>query len=140
MPRWLFWTIVLGLAGAAAFAYVYWPRVNVVETGRTPEYADLQPREFAAPEARVLEAAKAAAESLPGWTLVGGGSGPTGSYVRANVKSLFILDCEVTATIRRAGGRTRVTVKSQSKPALDLGRNAANVRSFLAELERRLSS
>jgi len=47
-----------------------WPVLNRVETGRTPEYPDLQPLTVALSPARVFEAALTVARTLPRWTVV----------------------------------------------------------------------
>lgn len=141
MPRRLAWTLAVAVLAAAALALARWPWLDEVETGRTPEYPDLQVREYTLPEDRVLEAAKAAVESLPGWTFVGAGSGPGGSHLRAQARARALaLTSEVAVTVRRERGKTKVSVRSRSGPRLDLGRNAAHVREFLAALDARLAA
>lgn len=128
------------IVGAVAFAS--WPRINDVETGRTPEYPDLQVKEYAAAEAEVLSAAKRAVEQLPRWSYVGSGRGPGGSELRATATTrlLRFVD-DVTVRVRSEGGRTRVSVRSRSRVGKgDFGQNARNIRTFLAELDRQVAS
>jgi len=113
----------------------------VLETGRTPEYPDLQPREYAAGEQKVTEALKAAVARLPRFAFVGAGRGPGGSEVHyvASTRVLRFKD-DVNVRIRREGGKTKVSVRSKSRVGtLDFGQNARNVRELLAALDRELS-
>ena len=59
--------ILLGLLIGAVFAATHWPRINSVETGRTPEYPDLAVRDYGASEAKVDKAARGAIAALPRW-------------------------------------------------------------------------
>jgi uncharacterized protein (DUF1499 family) len=127
--------VIVGVA-----ALVSWPRISDVETGRSPEYPDLQVREYAASEEQVVKAVKEAVGRLPGWTWLGSGRGPAGSAVTA-LRSAPILPLkdEVTVKIQRGAGRTRVSVRSRSRwGKLDFGQNARNIRALLAELDREL--
>ena len=127
-------------AAAAAAALVRWPRINDVETGRTPEYPDLIVQRFTANEERVARAAKAAVIALPGWELIGSGRGPGGAELQAvaTTRVLRFKD-DVTVRIRRKDGLTEVDVRSRSRVGkADFGQNARNVRAFQAELERQM--
>lgn len=132
--------LVLILAGAVAAA-LYWPRLNDVETGRTPEYPDLQVRTYARDVAGVVKAAQRVVERLPRWTFVGAGQGPGGAEVRAVHKTaVFRFSDDVTVRIRAAGGRATVSVRSKSRVGKwDFGQNARNIRELLGELDRELS-
>ncbi len=132
--------LLLVVAGAVA-AFLAWPRLSMVETGRTPEYPDLQPREYAANEQKVTEALKAAVAKLPRFAFVGAGRGPGGSEVHyvASTPVLRFKD-DVNVRIRREGGKTKVTVRSKSRMGtMDFGQNARNVRELLAALDRELT-
>jgi uncharacterized protein (DUF1499 family) len=132
--------LLLVVAGAVA-AFLAWPRLNMVETGRTPEYPDLQPREYAASEQRVTEALKTAAGRLSRFAFVGAGRGPGGSEVHyvASTPVLRFKD-DVNVRIRREGGKTKVTVRSKSRMGtMDFGQNARNVRELLAALDREMA-
>lgn len=130
--------IVLLLAGAAAA--LAWPRLNDVETGRTPAYPDLQPHRYPADIARVSQAAREVLGGLPRWRLVGGGSGPGGAELQAvHTTRLWRFEDDVTVRIQRRDGQTVVSVRSRSRVGRwDFGQNARNVRAFLAALDARL--
>lgn len=125
---------------AVAVAATRWPRLNDVETGRTPEYPDLTVREYAAGEAAVAKAAREAIDALPGWSFVGAGRGPGGSQIQARATATPLrLGSEVTIAIRREGGRTRLRVRSKSSfLPWDFGLNAAHVRDLQAGIDARL--
>jgi uncharacterized protein (DUF1499 family) len=128
------------VAGAAAYAFTTWPMINEVETGKTPEYPDVQPRSYPQSEETVLKAARAVLERVPGFTFVAAGSGPGGSEIQAvyTTKLLRFKD-DVTVRIKRQGGATRVGVRSKSRQGKgDLGQNARTIRRFLAELDAQL--
>jgi uncharacterized protein (DUF1499 family) len=127
-------TLALGVALATA-----WPRLNTVETGRTPEYPELRPQELAAGPEQVRAAVKALLGRLPGWSYVGEGSGPAGMAIQAAHTGLFRLREDVTVTIRRERGRSVVQIRSRSRLVpWDLGQNARNIRAFQAALEGEL--
>ncbi len=131
--------VLLGLVAAAAGAVLAWPRINLVETGKTPEYPELQPKEYGASVERVTKAVKAAMATLPRWRLVGEGTGPAGAEVQAVHTTLVRLEYDVTVRIRRDKGRTQVSVRSKSRSlAWDFGQNARNIRELLAALDRAL--
>ena len=131
--------IVLILVGAVAAAMA-WPRINEVETGRTPEYPDLQVRTYSRDVASVARAVQRVVERLPRWTFVGAGQGPGGAEVRAVHRTLvFRFSDDVTVRVRAEGGRTKVSVRSKSRVGKwDFGQNARNVRELLAELDHEL--
>jgi len=129
--------VVLGAVGAA----LGWPRLNDVETGRTPEYPDLRVREYAAAPDRVAAAVKDVLGRMPRWRLVGSARGPEGHAIQA-VRSTRLLRFEddVTVRIRGEAGRTRVSVRSRSRVGKwDFGQNARNVRELLAALDAEVS-
>ncbi len=131
---------VLALVAAALWAILAWPRINVVETGRTPEYPDLQPRQYGASVERVTKAAKAALAGLPRFKLVGEGKGPAGAEIQALCTTLVRLEHDVTIRIRHEKGRTQVSVRSKSRAFdWDFGQNARNIRALLAALDREVS-
>lgn len=131
--------LVLIVVGAVAAALA-WPRINDVETGRTPEYPDLQVRTYARDVAGVARAVQRVVERLPRWTFVGAGQGPGGAEVRAVHRTLvFKFSDDVTVRVRAEGGRTKVSVRSKSRVGKwDFGQNARNVRELLAELDHEL--
>jgi uncharacterized protein (DUF1499 family) len=132
--------LLLALLAAAAYALLAWPRISVVETGRTPEYPELQERAYEASEEKVVAAVKAALDRLPGFRLVGAGRGPGGSSIQAEHESVIGLVEELTIRVRRDGRRTRVSVRSRSRSGpLDLGQNARNIRALFEALDREVS-
>jgi hypothetical protein len=132
--------ILLVVAAAAAALCLAWPRIHQVETGRTPEYPDLQPRTYAAGEDKVGAAVKAVIGRMPRWRMVGAASGPRGTDVQAeHVTPVIGLKEEITVAVRRQGGRTEVRVLSRSPSlAWDFGQNARNIRQLLHELDRQM--
>ena len=133
--------LLLAVVAGAVAAFLAWPRLNLVETGRTPEYPDLQPREYAASEQAVTEALKAGASRLSRFAFVGAGRGPGGSEVQyvASTPVLRFKD-DVNVRIRREGGKTKVTVRSKSRTGkIDFGQNARNVRELLAALDQQMA-
>ena len=139
MPKWAILTTVGAALVLAAVALLKTcPMINVVETGRTPEYPDLQPRQYHARKDQVLEAALRAVKALPRWTVVS--SRPEQGEIRAEATTRllrFVDDVVVRATEQDGG--TSVNVRSASRIGRsDFGQNARNVRAFLDELDRQL--
>lgn len=134
--------ILLALAAAAAaFLLTRWPLLNDVETGRTPEYPDLQVREYSQGEETVAKAAEKAIAALPRFKFVGAGRGPGGAELQAVATTRVMrFKDDVIVRIRRGGGRTRVSVRSHSRVGKwDFGQNARNVREFQAALDKELA-
>ena len=75
--------LLIAVVAGIVWALTSWPRLREAETGKTPEYPELRVRDYSSAESVVVKAAKAAVERLPGWTLVGSGSGPGGGEIRA---------------------------------------------------------
>ena len=137
MKRSTLGALVVAAAGVAGLCLA-WPRLHQVETGRTPEYPDLQPRRYAAGGDKVAAAAKAAIARLPRWRLVGAASGARGTDLQAEHAMLGLKE-DVTLQVRRKEGRTEVNVLSRSASVpWDFGQNARNVRSLLDALDREM--
>jgi hypothetical protein len=140
VERALRWLIVLVLAAGALWAVLRWPHLDTVETGRTPEYPEVQPRDYSASEAQVSKAVRGAIDAL-GWEFVGGGRGPGGSEVQARGRGLLPLPSEVSIRIQRVSGRTRVAVRSRTpKLPWDFGENARVIEKFLAALDGQMTA
>ena len=136
MKRFLGRTILILLVAGGIWASLAWPHLNRVETGHTPEYPDLQPREYAIPPPRVAKAVTATIAQMGGWTYTGSGSGPGGSQTEA---TLQVPPCDVFIWVRTIKGKTVVGVKSESRfGPWDFGQNARNIRGFLAKLDEQL--
>lgn len=132
--------LVVAVVAAAGYAATRWPRINEVETGRTPEYSELRDREYVAPEATVGKAARAAVAALPGWSLVGAGQGAGGTAIQALATNPKPIETEMTVSIRRQGGKTMVHVKARSTfGPWDFGQGARHIEAFLAELDRQIA-
>ena len=128
--------VVLVLVGLRIVAAFVWPTINDVETGATPQYADLQLQRFAAPPDRVFENALATARDL-GWEVTADDR-PAGVIRAVDTTSLFRFKDDVTVTVRAEGEGTTVGVRSKSRIGKgDLGTNARRIRRFQAELARR---
>lgn len=141
LPKSLKWIVLVAAVGGAGWAATAWPLINDVETGRTPEYPDLQPRRYAASVEQVVQAAREVATTLPRWELRGAGQGPAGAELRAvHTTRLLRFQDDVTVKVRREGGRTVVSVRSRSRVGQgDFGQNARNIREFLSALDARTS-
>lgn len=126
---------------AIVSALTAWPRMNDVETGRTPEYPDLQVRTYSSGVEAVSKAARAVIAERPRWIWVAAGTGPRGAEVQAiHETRVFRFQDHVSVRIFSEGGRTRVSVRSRSATGLwDFGQNARNIREFLEALDRKAS-
>ena len=125
--------------GGCAWAVLRWPHLDTVETGLTPEYPELRPRDYAASEAEVSRAAKSAVEKL-GWPLMGAGRGPGGSEVQAQARGRILpTDHELVIRIQRQGSRSRVSVRAHSRTfRWDFGEDARLIERFLGALDEEL--
>jgi hypothetical protein len=122
--------LLVVLAGCAYLA-TRWPLVDHAEAVR----------EYRAGEETALQAAKAVVERLPGFRLVGAGSGAGGRALQAVYTTLPGLEHEVTVRIRRAGNATRVSATSKSRSGpIDFGQNARILEKLFAALDRELAS
>ncbi len=124
------------LGGAALFGA--WPMINVVETGRTPEYPDLQPRRYRADGSRVFDAALHAVNRLPRWTLIS--YEPESGEIRAEARTrMFGFVDDIRIRVAGQDGATVVSVRSASRIGRgDFGQNARNIRTFFDELDRQM--
>lgn len=141
MPKWAMAAAAGAVLALVAVAVLRsWPVINVVETGRTPEYPDLQPRQFRAHKDQVLDAVLRAVKALPRWRPVS--SRPETGEVRAEASTrlLRFVD-DVVIRVEEQAGATVVNVRSASRVGRgDFGQNARNVRAFLAELDRQMET
>lgn len=115
-----------------------WPVINVVETGKTPEYPEMVPRRYEAKPEVVFDAALHAVHRLPRWSLVS--HRPESGEMQAEARSrLFRFVDDVTIRVREEEGRTIVSVRSASRVGKgDFGQNARNILAFFEELETQL--
>jgi uncharacterized protein (DUF1499 family) len=129
--------ILLALVGVRLVAAFIWPTINDVQTGGTPEYADLQPQHFKQPYERVFDTALATAQAL-GWEVTT--QDRTQGEIRAVATTrLFRFKDDVTVTISHDGEDVLVNVRSHSRIGKgDWGTNARRIRRFQAELAKQL--
>lgn len=131
--------VVLAAIAGGIWVVTAWPRINEVETGRTPEYPDLKPHDYGASVDSVVRAVKDTAARLPRWEIAGSGKGAAGSEIQA-VKTLPlvpVLKYDVSIKVRREGGRSHVTIRSRSRTGpWDFGQNARNIRELFQALDR----
>ena len=141
MPKWAILAAVGAVMVVAAITLLKsWPVINVVATGRTPEYPDIQPRQYSAGRDRVSDAVLRAVSRMPRWTLISSPSGQGDFRVEAKTMLLRFVD-DVTIRIAEQGGATTVNVRSASRVGRgDFGQNARNIRAFLLELDRQMET
>jgi uncharacterized protein (DUF1499 family) len=141
MPKWAILATVGAVAVLAVVALLRsLPVINVVETGRTPEYPDLLPKSYHAHKDRVFDAALRAAGRMPGWTVVL--SQPEQGSIRVEAKTLLLRFVDdVVIRVMEQGGSTVVNVRSASRVGRgDFGQNARNIRAFFSELDRQMET
>lgn len=130
--------VAVGMITAMALLTAY-PPINVVETGATPEYPDIQPRAWSMSRDRVFAGAVEVVEALDTFTLVD--ADPDAGVVRAEALSRtgwWIDDVEIRVEANGEGG-TIVFVRSASRVGRgDFGQNARNVRVVLNALDDNL--
>jgi len=129
---------VLFLAAAAFLFLAPWPLLNVVETGKTPEYPDVTPRFYQATTERAFDAALHAVNRLPRWALVA--YQPEKGEIRAEARTrLFRFADDVLIRVEAQNGEVVVQVRSASRIGKgDFGQNARNIRAFFDELDRQM--
>ncbi|QDG53320.1 DUF1499 domain-containing protein [Persicimonas caeni] len=128
---------VTGLLVAASI----WPVINEVETGKTPEYPEVQPQYYTTDPQRVFEEAKAGVEELDGWTLVGEDAATYTLEAERETDVFGFID-DVTIRVEPVTEFvTRVNVRSASRVGKgDFGQNARNIEEFFVELDGRLGA
>src|SRR5690349_3251309 len=132
--------VILGGIGVGVLALRSWPMINVVETGRTPEYPDIQPRTYHKSAADVFDAALHVVNRLPRWLLVGYDEKQGVIQVEARTTLWRFVDDVLIRVVDRSGA-TVVEVRSASRVGRgDFGQNARRIRGFLQELDRQLDA
>jgi uncharacterized protein (DUF1499 family) len=129
------WLAGIGLAALAAVA-TRWPAVNDVTTGQTPEYPDLQPRQYPQDPQTVFQAVQTVAKATRGWRVTA--VDPATRTLQAEARVLLTpFTDDVTVWVQPADGGSRVEVRSRSRVGRgDLGVNARRIRAFLSSLDR----
>lgn len=132
--------LLLGGIGAGMLALRSWPMINIVETGRTPEYPDIQPRTYQKSSAEVFDAALHVVNRMPRWTLVGYDEKQEDIQAEAQTALWHFVD-DVRIRVVSREGKTVVEVRSASRVGRgDFGQNARRIRGFLKELDRQLAA
>lgn len=132
--------LLLGGIGAGVLALRSWPMINIVETGRTLEYPDIQPRTYQKSKAEVFDAALHVVNRLPRWSLVGYDENQ-GEIQAESRTALWRFVDDVRVRVRSGEGGTVVDVRSASRVGRgDFGQNARRIRGFLEELDRQLAT
>jgi uncharacterized protein (DUF1499 family) len=137
MTKRLWWLAGLGLAALAAAANRF-PSINDVTTGQTPEYPDLQPRQYPADPQTVFHAVQAVAAQMPGWQVTSVDAAAGVLQAAAWVIPTPFTD-DVTVRVEPVEGGSRVQMRSHSRVGkADLGVNARRIRTFLRALDRQM--
>lgn len=136
----IFPAIIIGiilLAGSPFLLGLIWPRINDVQTGKTPQYADVQPQRFNQPVEKVFTAALDVSRAQ-GWDIRE--TKPEQGIIEAIATTrLLKFKDDVTITITSEGAATVVNVRSKSRIGKgDMGTNARRIRAFQAELAKKL--
>jgi uncharacterized protein (DUF1499 family) len=132
------WLLGAGAAAGLTALLARFPAINDVETGKTPEYPDLQPRAYAADPDRVFLAAQEVGHATPGWT-VGDIDPKTRSFHAEAAVALTPFTDDVWVEVRPDGEGSLVNVRSKSRVGKgDLGVNARRIRAFLRALDDRV--
>lgn len=134
--------ILVGLAITAILvAAATWPVINVVETGKTPEYPDIQPLYYSTDPQRVFDEAEAAAGALERWEVVEADVATRTIEAEATTRVFGLVD-DVTIRVEPVTEFvTRVHVRSASRVGKgDFGQNARNIEAFFVELDGRLGA
>jgi uncharacterized protein (DUF1499 family) len=136
--------ILVGIVVFATSPYLlglFWPRINDIKTGETPQYADLQPQRFDQPIEKVYDAALTSLRAM-GLEIREEKRDPSGNrgIIEAVATTpIFKFKEDVTVTLTRQDGPTVVNVRSKSRIGKrDWGTNARRIRAFQAELAKRL--
>ena len=137
MKHFLKQLLVVAVVLGALWAITAWPRINDVESGKTPEYPDLRVHDYGASVDAVVKGVKAVAARLPRWEVVGVGKGPAGAEIQAvHTTGVWRFKDDVTIRVRREGSRTKVSARSKSRIGKwDFGQNARNVHEILDALD-----
>lgn len=117
-----------------------WPVINSVETGRTPQYPDVQPQYYTAEPTRIFEETRDAITALDNFKITN--SDPATFMLQAEHHGVFGLTSDVTINIQPVTEFvTQVNIKSSNRIGRgDLGQNARNIQTVFDELDQRLGA
>lgn len=118
-----------------------WPVLNVVETGKTPEYADILPQYYSTDPQRVFDESAATVKSLQDWTVITEDRAALTVKAERKTRLMGFVDDVVIKVEPVTEFATRVHIKSSSRVGKgDFGQNARNIQQFFTELDRRLGA
>lgn len=125
----------------ALISATIWPVINVVETGKTPEYPNVIPMYYSTSPTRVLDEIQASFKALDKFDMVD--ADIENKVVKGTRKTRlfrFVDDIEVKVEANTEFV-AKVTIKSSSRVGKgDFGQNARNINTFFTELNNRLGA
>lgn len=116
-----------------------WPPINDVTTGRTPQYPEIQPRDYSFSRPRVLAAAVESIEALPRFELVEADEESGTIDATASTRSGWFTD-DVTVRIEHNGEAGAIVfIRSRSRVGRgDFGQNARNILALQEAMDENL--
>ncbi len=132
--------IVAIFVAAVLITTSIWPVINTVETGRTPQYPDVQPQYYTAEPARIFEETRDGLTALTDFQVTT--TDPATFMLKAEHHGIFDLTSDITVTIQPVTEFvTQVNIKSSNRIGRgDLGQNARNIQTVFEELDQRLGA
>lgn len=111
---------------------------NDVATDRSGWYPELRPRHYGADPEDVLVAVRRVAEDREGWRVVEVDEEAGRAALEVETEVVGFVD-DVTVTVERADGETRLQARSQSRVGLgDFGQNARTLEELFDRLDAEL--
>lgn len=132
--------IVAIFVAAVLITASIWPVINTVETGRTPQYPDVQPQYYTAEPTRIFEETRDALKTLDSFEMTI--ADPAAFMLEAEHHAIFGLTSDITINIQPVTEFvTQVNIKSSNRIGRgDLGQNARNIQTIFQELDQRLGA
>lgn len=137
------WLRIVFLGGGLVVAAVtlgsalFWPPINDVTTGETPQYPELEPRIYDANQRTVYRTVLDVIDEDPKFALVEGF--PERYRIEATKKSIFFTDEMTIRLLPHGAHQTIVHVRSRSRVGKgDFGANARHIRRLFTLLDARL--
>ncbi len=125
----------------ALISATIWPVINVVETGKTPEYPNVIPMYYSTSSVRVLDEIQESFKALDKFEMIE--ADIENKVVKGTRKTRifsFVDDIEVRVEANTEFV-SKVTIKSSSRVGKgDFGQNARNIHAFFVELNNRLGA
>ena len=136
-------TVLIVVAASVLLIYAAllrsWPILNIVETGKTPEYPDIQSRMYHASREQTFDAVRRAVQGLPRWNLVA--DDPGSGEVKAEATSrVFRFVDDVRIRVSNREDVAVVDARSASRIGRgDFGQNARNIRTLFRALDQEMN-